>query len=150
MSKEESKKGTAVAVVGSVPDMLVTLKKRIESIKRITDTPYKTTGNLEGFGDIKAEQKIENLIRAFSSVRGRADAYAKASEELGLGTVPEFSISGGNVEDWKQDIKLRIAIVEQDTTLKKLEEVQKEMSELLDKEDRKAIVADKLAALLGS
>jgi hypothetical protein len=67
----------AIAKVEDVPQVLSLLDQEIGKLKVISESVYKTTGNLEGFGDIKAETKVENLIRAFSSVKGREEAYNK-------------------------------------------------------------------------
>lgn len=134
----------------SVPQMLETLRSKIESIKKVTDNPYKTNGDVENFANIKTETKIETLVKCFSVIKGASEYYEKASQELGLKTVPEFNINGGTLEDWKSDIKLRISIIEQDSTLKAFQELEKEMSELLDKEDRKSLVIQKLDRLLNS
>lgn len=124
MTTKSSKKSTAIAVIGaSVPDVLSILNDKLASLKAVTECSYKTNGNLEGFGDIKFETKVENLIRAFSSVRGKENAYNSAAKELGLETYPAFSVSGGNSDDWKQDILLRKAVIEHADTQKKLQDL---------------------------
>lgn len=151
--KNENVKGsTAVAVVGNagVPEVLSLLDQKINSLKHITDSVYRTTGQLQGFGDIKSETKIENLIRAFSMVRGKSDAYASAAKELGLTTVPAFSVDGGNVDDWKQDIILRINIISHKEQLDKLTEYKNKMSKFLSEADQKEILMKEMAAFLGA
>jgi hypothetical protein len=101
---------------------------------------YKTTGNLDGFGDIKQETKLENLIRAFSSVKGREKAYDDAAKDLGLTTYPQFSISGGTAADWKQDIVLRIDIITHKDKLDKLNDYKEKMSKFLSAEDQKTML----------
>ena len=140
MSK--GKKSTAIMLSknAEVPQVLETLEKKLASLKEIVETPYKTQGNLEGFGDIKAETKVENLIRAFSSVRGREDAYNKAAKELSINTYPAFNISGGDAAAWKSDITLRIAIIEQKTTYDKLNNYKERMAKFLSEEDQKEML----------
>lgn len=145
-----AKKTTAVTLRGKdVPDILSLLEKELKSLKAITETPYLTTGNLEGFGDIKNETKVENLIRAFSMVRGKEDAYHKAGRELGFDSYPGFSISGGNAEQWKQDIQLRVAIIQHDDRKKKLQEYKDRVSKFLSEEDQKTILLKEMASFLG-
>ena len=142
------KEEKGLTVKTPVPDMLATLEERIKGIKTITDTPYKTTGNLESFGDIKKETKVENLIRAFSSVMGRERAYGEAAKELGKTTFPQFEISGGDSEAWKHDIKLRISIIEQDETLKKLTTFKDKMTSFLSEEEQKGMLLKEMESYL--
>lgn len=143
---KENKKTNAVALkeTNKIPEMLTVLDGKIAELKTITDSVYKTTGNLEGFGDIKAETKIENLIRAFSSVNGRKKAYDEAAAILGLTSHPQFTVSGGTVEDWEQDIKLRIEIITHKDKLDKLNEYKEKMSKFLSEEDQKAMLVNEM------
>lgn len=140
------KKETALALTHSagVPDLLEVLNQKIAALKHIEESVYKTGGTLEGFGDIKTEMKVENLIRAFSSVRGRENAYNDAAKELGLKTYPVFTISGGNAEDWKKDILLRKAIIEHKDELDKLNGFKAKAAEFLSKEDQKAMLIEEM------
>lgn len=130
----------AIAKVEDVPQVLSLLDQEIDKLKVISESVYKTTGNLEGFGDIKTETKIENLIRAFSSVKGREKAYDDAAKHLGLTTYPAFSISGGNAADWEKDIRLRIDVITHSDKLAKLNEYKDKMSKFLSAEDQKAML----------
>jgi hypothetical protein len=134
-------------VEAPVPDILSKLEEEIKKLNHISDTVYKTTGNLEGFGDIKKETLVGNLIRAFSIVLAKETAYNKAAEELGLSTYPAFEISGGNAEAWKQDITLRIAIIEHKDRLDKLKSAKEKISKFLSIEDQKAIALKEIAAM---
>lgn len=136
MSKKSSK-STGLALIGnSVPDVLTILNEKLASLKTITECAYKTSGNLEGFGDIKSENKVENLIRAYSVVRTKEFAYDAAAKDLGRTTYPAFNISGGNTSDWKQDILLRIAVIEHADTQKKLQDLTDKAKAFLTKEDQ--------------
>lgn len=142
MSKNNSKKNTAIMLSknADVPQVLEVLKKKLASLKEIVDTPYKTQGNLEGFGDIKVETKIENLIRAYSSVKGREKAYHDAAKDLGKTTYPAFVVSGGDADAWKSDIMLRIAIIEQKETHDKLSNWESKMKNFLSAEEQKELL----------
>lgn len=146
---KKSSKSVELAVVGaSVPDVLTILNDKLKSLKAVTECSYKTSGNLEGFGDIKNETKVENLIRAFSSVRGKETAYNAAAKELGLTTYPAFSVSGGNSEDWKQDILLRKAVIEHADTQKKLEDLSSKAQKFLSEKDQYNIFLKEAAEAL--
>ena len=98
MSKKSS---TALTLTGGAPSVLTKLDEEIAKIKYIEESVYKTTGVLEGFPtNIKQEMKIENLIRAYASVKGREDSYDKAAAALGVGkSYSAFNIGGGTAED---------------------------------------------------
>ncbi len=138
--KKNNTQGQELVLTSSVPDVLDQLNKKLAELKHIEESVYKTSGNLEGFGDIKQEMKLDNLIRAFSSVRGREDAYNNAAKELGISPYPVFTVSGGNAADWKQDILLRKAIIEHKTTLDKLNTFKEKMSKFMSEADQKAIL----------
>jgi hypothetical protein len=138
MSK--AKVTTALAKLDEVPEVLSLLDQEISKLKTISESVYKTGGTLDGFGDIKAETKIENLIRAYSSVRGRENAYNDAQKELGVASAPAFTVSGGNSADWKQDIQLRIDIITHKDKLDKLNEYKTRMSGFLSAEDQKSML----------
>lgn len=146
------KKDSSVALVkkdAGVPEILSALDREIKSLEHITDTVYKTTGRLTGFNDIKTETKVENLIRAFSSVLGKSKMYGDAIAELGLPIAPQFTIDGGTVEDWKHDITLRINIINHKDKLDKLNEYKNKMSKFLSEQDQKAMLMEEMATFLG-
>lgn len=147
MAKKEAI--TAIAVNTPVPNVLAALDEKIKSLKHIAETPYKTGGNLDGFGDIKAETKIENLIRAYSMVMGKEKAYHASAADLGLTTYPAFNVNGGNAADWKQDIQLRIAIINHKETFDKLTEFKTKMSSFLSAEDQKSMLLKEMEGFLG-
>lgn len=141
-----SKKGSmALTLTGGAPSVLEKLDAEIAKIKHIEESVYKTAGQLDGFPtNIKEETKVENLIRAFSSVRSREIAYDEAAKELGVKTFPAFSINGGNTEDWKKDILLRKAIIEHKETLDKLTGFKEKMSKFLSAEDQQKMLLSEM------
>ena len=146
------KKTTALAVNGidlkDTISILAKLDEQLSQLKKIEETPYKAGTNLEGFGDVRVEQKIENLGRAFSMVRGKNDAYVNAMEELGETEYPVFTISGGTVEDWKHDIKLRLQITKQEVRSKALKEAKDKISKFMSEEEQKKSILMELGKLL--
>lgn len=123
------------------------VNKEIDSLKHITDSVYKTNGNIPGFAtSIHNESKIDELIKMYSSVAGREVAYNNAAEEL-LGkeaTYPVFKLNGYTSNDFKADIKLRIDIINHKTKLDELQAIKKEFTELMDKQDRMKLLAQRL------
>lgn len=146
MAKKNS--NTAVAVV-SVMDGIEVLNSKIDALKHIQESVYKTGGKLAGFNNnIKDEMSIMELIKMGSSVKAREEHYTEyANKMLKLRTFPVFKLDGYTLEEYTSDITLRIAILENKERLDALNELKKEYTELMDKEDRKAILAAKLANL---
>jgi hypothetical protein len=147
---KESTKSTEVALSGNVRTNLKVIEEKLATLAHISASNYKTAMILEPFGNLKEEKLVENLIRAYSSIVGRKEAYDKAAAELGQTTFPQFNLSGGTPEDWKADIKLRIAIIQQDGTIKKLTEYKERMAKFLSEEDQKAILNADIAEFIQS
>jgi hypothetical protein len=149
MGTAKTKKAEVAVLSGaSVPEIITKLESKIKELDHITDSKYKTSGKLDGFGNVKEETSIGNLIKAFSSVSARAKAYAEAAEALSIETFPVFELNGGTVEDWKTDIQLRIAIIQHKETLDKLQSYRDKMKEFLSKEDQKALLLEEMASFL--
>lgn len=149
MSGKKKNTGSALAVFTSPVDVMQILQDELNGLKAITESAYKTSGNLDGFGDIKNEQKIENLIRAMSSVIGRESLYNQAADVLGISdNYPAFQINGGNAETWSHDIKLRIAVISHAERKAELEELLKEAKSFMTVDDQKELFMKKLQAKL--
>ena len=133
-----------------VPSIIQVLDAKLNSMKHITESKYRTSGTLDGIGDIKKETKIENLIRAYASIIAREEVYNKAAIELGITTYPTFEANGSSSEDWKRDIKLRIDIINQKETADKLTEYKDKMSKFLSAEDQKNMLMTEMASFLTS
>lgn len=132
----------------SVPEIMQKLENEIKQLDHLTDSKYRTSGNLDGFGDIKKETSVSNLIKAFSVVMAKANAYAAAATDLEVDTFPVFEVNGGSVSDWKKDIQLRIAIINHKEKLDKLNHFRDEMKKFLSKEDQKAQLMMEMASYL--
>jgi hypothetical protein len=148
------KKSTALAVIGENPMQLVQLlDQKISEMKTIEDTKWKTSGTISISGmsiDLKTETKIENLIKVNAAIRIQEEAYTESQRELGVKSAPAFTASGHLREDWKADIKLRIAIINQKEELDTLKALQSEASEFITKDEKKAAFMEKMANYLAS
>lgn len=133
-----------------VPSIIQVLDAKLNSMKHITESKYRTSGTLDGIGDIKKETKIENLIRAYASIIAREEVYNRAAIELGITTYPTFEANGSSSEDWKRDIKLRIDIINQKETADKLTEYKDKISKFLSAEDQKNMLMTEMASFLTS
>jgi DNA polymerase III epsilon subunit-like protein len=83
----------------------------------------------------------ENQLQEWAAAKAIQNAY----NEFGITTHPIVKVEGFTEEEWKQDCLLRIQIIEQKDKLDELNEMKKEWEELLDKEDRKAMLLKKMA-----
>jgi hypothetical protein len=127
------------------------VNQRIADLKHITESVYKTTGRVQGFPNkIQDETSISELIKMYSAVAGRGASYDAAAKDLNLTTVPVFKLEGGTVKEYKHDVQLRIAIIANKETLDELNTIKKEFTELMDKEDRMALLAKKLEKFGGA
>ena len=146
----KAKASLEVATVSSAPEALAVLNEQIKSYKHIQDSVYRTKGTLKlsdgSTIDLKSETSIDKVVMAFASVQLRARAIETSYSELGRTKYPVVKIDGSTEDEWKQDCLLRIQIIEQKDKLDELNQLKKEWEELLDKEDRKAILMKKMAS----
>lgn len=145
-----SKANLEIATISSAPEALAVLNEQIKSYKHIQDSVYKTKGTLKlsdgSTIDLKSETSIDKVVMAFASVQLRARAIEMSYATLERSEYPVVKVDGSTEDDWKQDCLLRIQIIEQKDKLDELKELKKEWEELLDKEDRKAILMKKMAS----
>ena len=138
----------AVAVVTpSVPSALELIDKEIKSLKHITDSTYVTSGKVNGANgqiDIKTETKQDVLVKAFASISARAEDIEKAYDALGITEYPVVKIDGSTVAEWKKDIMLRLAVIQHKDRLDELNALKAQWQELMDKDDRKALLLKKM------
>lgn len=140
MSKNKDKQTTELTIASGTPEALKLINAKIAALKHIEESVYKTSGDLEGFDNIKTETKLENLIRAYSVVKFKEQAYEAAATDLGLKTYPQFVIGSGTAADWKKDILLRIEIINHKETLDKLNSFKSRMEGFLSEQDKKALL----------
>ena len=148
MAKPKVTPELAVAVVvPSVPSALEVIDREIKSLKHITDSTYVTSGKINGANgqvDIKSETKQEVLVKAFASISARAADMENAYAELGISEYPVVKIDGSTVNEWKKDITLRLAVIQHKDRLDELNALKAQWQELMDKDDRKALLLKKM------
>ncbi len=148
------KNTTAVAVVTPSTDVITNIDKlnnELSSLQKINETPYKTGGSktFPGFGKpIKDMDNIEDLIKLGSSVSQREKAYNEFAEtQLGLTKYATAKFEGHSANDWIEDIKLRLQIVQYKKRYDELTTLKKEWEELMDKEDKKVRLIKKMESV---
>lgn len=145
MAKDKSTQIVTMNQNTNTVDVIKVLEEKITNMKKISETPYKTTGVITGFSDIKSETNISTLIKAYSSVSNREKAYDQSAIDLGLKTYPKFTDGGGGSEEWRHDIKLRIAIIQQREEEEKLIGYKERMSKFLSEQDQKEMLLKEMA-----
>lgn len=152
MSKGQKNTSAVATVDTAIPTIVSMLEQKLTEIKKITDSPYKTSGQFSANGitlDLKSETKIERLVEAFAAAKSRSKAVTDAQIELGVKTMSEYRVGGFPLDDWKHDIKLRIAIIEQEETTKKLSSYKEKFAALMTQEDQKALLIQQFQAEFG-
>jgi len=148
--KSAVKNELAIGNQFTTQDVLARFQEELASLKAITESVYITTGDtgIGGIGNIKDETKIENLIKAFSSINGREEAYIKAASELGITEYPMFTVGGGTSKQWKQDINLRMDVIRYADRKAELEAILEEAKTFLTKEDQFQMFLQKAAKVM--
>lgn len=151
MSNKDKKNNELVVQTGSpIIDAVQKINSKLAELKHIQDSVYKTgtKGTLRGFTNaVQDETSVEELIKMHSSVNGREKAYNESAGILGIGTYGTFKAEGYTKEDWEADIKLRIAIIQNQDQLNKLKGLKKDFEELLDKEDKLLLLNERLKTI---
>lgn len=151
-----SSKAVVLTGKSGINEYLKQIDKELGKLKEIETSKWKTSGQLTGFPtSVRTEMSTSNLIMMHASVSAREEAYNESVDllrEAGLlsNTVPVVQIDKASPEDWYADIKLRLMQVSQKQRYDELMEIKKEAKELMDKDDRKALLAKRLEKLAGT
>lgn len=148
MGKTSNKQSNALVVADTtVPDALAILDAKIASMKHIQESVFRSPKKISVGGgtiDLETEKSVDNVVKGFAQVMLKASIIEKAYDELGITSRHTPKVDGATVEDWKADCLLRIQIIEQKDTLDELNKLKAEWTELMDKEDRKAMLVKKM------
>lgn len=139
--------------VGTVNENIKQLEKVIATMKEIETSKWLTNGKLLlsiGTIDVKTETSIEKLVMGYANAKHAEKVMQEAYAEMGINEYPLIKIGGNSVEDIKHDVNLRIQIIQQKDKLDFLTTMKKEFEELMDKEERKVLLEDKLSNFLKS
>ena len=143
MSKAET---TTTLTTGeiTIPTVLSAIDAQIKACKDVTTEKFKTSMNLQPFGDLKATKDVVVLIKAYSLINSKAVAYDAAVKELNLADAPAFKEDGRGASDWKEDIQLQIDITTHKDRLDELKKLREEAQKFMSADDQKAIFFEKL------
>lgn len=148
---------TGVALKTEMQKSLDSINEKLQAIQTIQTSPFKTNGSFmptefhpSGSSvDVRTATNIKYLIWALGQIKIQSDAHEYVyQKELGLQTYPVFTTYGGySYEDWKHDIKLRLSILMQADTVKKLNEAKAKLEQFLTQDDRLALALKEIGEL---
>jgi len=101
---------------------------KLKQLKGDDDTPSGTNGELEGFGNLFQEESPSRLIKAYSAVTSREEAYKKAVKDMKISGAPKFVIAGFSSTAWKKDILNRYNVVTKAEEIAKLTAIKAKLS----------------------
>jgi hypothetical protein len=135
----------SLTVKTPINDIVEVLKAKKKSFENISDSKYITHGRIDPFPKvIKEETSIENLISMCASITGREKAFDAACLELGVSKCKAWNLEGVTADELKQDIKLRIAIIQNKEEMDELNKLIEESKEFMTIDDKKAAYLAKL------
>lgn len=147
IAKKATDKNEVAIQKHMAPEVLDALKQELSKLKEITDTPYKTNGNIDKF-NIKTSMKQEELLCLFGYVIIQEKAYVDAAIDLDINPCPEFKYNGSTLAEWRHDIKLRISILTHDFRKKELTKLIEEGKSFLTREDQYNMYLKKVATTI--
>lgn len=141
-----------VATIGSATEGINAVKKQIAELKRVQEAVYKTPGKISMGGgssvDIKEVKEEKELVKAFSVVLSKINAFDAAYAALGITSYPVVKVDGGSLDEWSEDIKLRRDVIKYQGRLDKLNNVKKRYEDLMDKQDKMNLLNKEMEDLL--
>jgi hypothetical protein len=149
MSKEKSQLPTKLTA-DTIPVMLEQVKNQIKEITGGGVKSEITNGSIPGFGKINDIKTLDNIIKATSSVTGRAKAYKEAAELVVPTGVkkPQFKIDGMSEAAMVNHLKARAIEVGRKEQLDVLKKIQKELEDNLTAEQKRENSLAKIQALI--
>lgn len=149
-SKTKSTKMEVLAKTDT-PEILTKLESEIAKLKDIESAPWKTSGVVDGFStNIHDEKNIKTLIKMMSAVLGRETAYNNAQDFLGRKSAPAYDMNGANASQIKDDINLRIDIIEHKDKLEKLKGFKDKMTSFLSQQEQKEMLLNEMKSYLSN
>ncbi len=147
-----AKSNTDVAVINSATDGISAVKKQIAELKRVEEAVYKTPGKVTMGGgnviDIKEVKEEKELLKAYSVVFAKIGAINTAQQDLGIKNIPVPKVDGGTLDEWRNDVILRMDVIKYQGRLDKLNSVKKRYEDLMDKQDKMNLLNKEMKDLL--
>ncbi len=137
-------------------DMIKQLMAKVATQKEALGTKpkpsWKTNALFKFNGDthfnLNTVSDSGKLVVALAHLLAQSDDTAKAAQMLGV-AAPKFEWFGYSVEDWVDDFKMRISIIEWEAKKAKLDATQTKLSQLVSEEARTEMELESISKLLG-
>jgi len=129
------------------------LKQELANLTIIAETPYKTSGSLEAFGqtfNIREETSVSNLELIVASALSQEDAVLRARAALEITEAKAFKFGGHLVADIITDCLLRKRIIKTDDRRKKLEVLMEKAKTFITVQDQEKMFMQELETVLTS
>ena len=154
MSKKNNP-GTGLAIMdkSSTTAVMAAIQAELDKLKEIAASNFKTggsgAGKVGGFPrSIQDESDIPTLVRMYSAVHGKANAYDNAgaaiTEQFPGFQCPVFKEEGNTADTLKADIILKLKILSVKERREYLEGLLAEAKEFITKEDKFKMFVEKL------
>ena len=141
-------KSTELAKITSIPEGIAKVNGLLKSLEEIQTSVFKTGNTLmAGFPSaVQSETNADTLVKMLSNVMLREEAYNKAADRIAKvhPSVPVFKCEGYTLSEWEADITLKLKINNTKQKYDELNAIKKEYEELMDKEDRVALLNKRL------
>jgi hypothetical protein len=122
----------------NIPDMLIKVRGQLEELTGSGEAPKSTKGvEVPGFGTLESITDVQELIKAWSSIKKKYEFFLEAKKDLGIKLkLKAYTCSGVSIKDWKAAIEIRIAEVANEVQIKKLQEIEKTLESNLSAQDK--------------
>lgn len=155
MSKKATKSETGLTIMdkSSTTSVMAAIQAELDKLKEIAASNFKTggsgAGKVGGFPrSIQDENDIPTLVRMYSAVHGKSNAYddagAAITEEFPGFQCPVFKEEGNTAPTLKADIILKLKILSVKERREYLEGLLAEAKEFITKEDKFQMFLEKL------
>ncbi len=149
MAEKKGKVELGLTKQMSIPDGIKKIDAQLKAIEVIESESWKTPGKItttNGVVDLKsgATITVEEIVKAYSSIKARIAAMLAAYDDLGIKKHLEPKIDGGTEDEWKQDCILKIKILQSEGTKKKLTEFKNKWTKFMSEEDQKNMLIEEM------
>lgn len=153
MSKTQKTTTALTTSTTSTAERIQQVQVELKALKTISEKVYNTANKTIIGVNISETTSIESLLELDASISTMQESYDRTlAEKIELRLIKEakpFAIAGVSANGIKEDINLRLQILSTEERRKFLSEVSKGYEELMDKDDKLAMLDAKLNAYLG-
>lgn len=151
-TKKTNRTTASVTKYSDAVQTIQTIDSKLEQVRKVYGATFRTNGESKTLANttninIKQATNIAMLIAIMGEIMAKEQQYNAGATALGLSEYAAFLWQGYSLDAWKFDIKLRIAQINQSATESELLAIRKDLQEFITKEDKMAMLADRLTKL---